>query len=370
MREREGCRSMVYVYGDGPKPAEIMLIGERPGKEESQRGRPFTGKSGLELNRYLLEGGIQRSDVYVTNLCKSYSPSNADPTPEEIAQDEHFLFDELREVKPKYIGLVGRYAARYFLWNDLEMEWAHGLPFYGRAHGLMLTSMMPLYHPAFGLHSPGMTPLVWSDFQAFSRMVKGERMSTSHLIDACPDTHYERLSGDLLLEPFIGSGPIYIDTEGTPDKPWGLSFTQKPGEGYVILASNKLSLHYFRVILQQWKLPVVLHNAFHDIAVLRAMGIDIEGMGLHFSDTMVKAYHLCLYPQGLKPLARRLCGMRMQSYEDVVGEAGKEKAIEWLVEAHRWSLRRYPEPSHMQTRPTLGRRKGTTTIRKLTIQSC
>jgi uracil-DNA glycosylase len=333
---------VLYVYGDGPKPATCMLIGERPGKEESQRGRPFVGKSGKELDRYLLEGGLHRSDIYVTNLCKSYSPANEDPTPEEIKQDEHLLIEELKTVRPKYLGLVGRFAARYFLGDDLEMDWSHGLPFVssqGRFH------MMPLYHPAFGLHSPGMTPLVWSDFQAFCWMVKGETVPRPPE-DERDCYKYILLAGSNGYLPAFRQKPIYMDTEGSPEQPWGLSFTQRPREGYVIRAHQANLLNELNRIIKQYDLLVVLHNAFHDIAVLRSMGIE----GFRFTDTMVKAYHLCLFPQGLKPLSRRLCGMVQDDYEDVIGEADKEKKIQWLIGAYEWVNNRWPEESKMQLR--------------------
>src|ERR1700730_12424281 len=120
--------SLHYVYGQGPKPAEVMLIGERPGEEEARRCYPFCGKYGKELDRDLLEGGVHRDDVYCTNLCEDFLKGNPDPTPDEIERDEHFLIEELKTVRPKYIGLVGRFAARHFLGEDLEMESSHGLP--------------------------------------------------------------------------------------------------------------------------------------------------------------------------------------------------------------------------------------------------
>jgi len=325
-------------------PCDVLILGERAGEEESRRGYPFCGKSGKELDRYLLEGGIHRDDVYCTNLCKDFLKGNPDPTPDEIRRDEHFLIEELKTVRPKYIGLVGRFAARYFLGGDLEMDWSHGLPFVSSQGRFR---MMPLYHPAFGLHSASMTPLVWSDFQAFCRMVRGASGSADHLIDTCPDPQYMLLtdySRELFSLIFHGrKNPtlIYMDTEGSAEKPWGLSFTFGIGEGYVVLASDKEWLSAIADYVKWNGVTVVLHNAFHDIAVLRSMGIE----GFRFTDTMVKAYHLCLFPQGLKPLSRRLCGMVQDDYEDVIGEADKEKKIQWLIEVHNWVSNHWPEES-------------------------
>jgi uracil-DNA glycosylase family 4 len=345
---------MLYVYGHGPRPAEVMLIGERPGGDEAKQGRPFVGKSGKELDRYLLEGGIHRSDVYVTNLCKSYSPSNDDPTPEEIKQDEPLLIEELKTVRPRYIGLVGRFAARYFLGNDLEMEWAAGIPFQQRSR-----VVMPIWHPAFGLHSPNKTPLVWWSFQQFCRMVKGE-LDLTPIEDKFPKPQYIHIKWEGQFPIINPSKQIHIDTEGTAENPWGLSFTQYPGRAWVILSSQKELIAKLVAIIKKNDLLVVGRNiGMHDLSVLRTMGIE----GFRFRDNMVRAYHTCLEPQGLKPHARRVAGMRMQDYDEVIGEANKAKAIDWLVEAWTWANNRWPEESKVPS-PRKPRGKGTRRSRK------
>lgn len=340
----------LYIHGHGPRDAEVMLIGERPGGDEAKQGRPFVGKSGKELDRYLLEGGIHREDVYVTNLCKSYSPSNDDPTPEEIKQDEHLLIEELKTVRPKYLGLVGRFAARWFLGDDFDMEALHGLPYHGRTR-----STMALYHPAFALHSPHMSPIVWNDFIQFTRMVKGELDGeVAHFDDAFPEPKYRLLEYPAEAPDLDPDLPIYIDTEGSVEHPWGLSWTQCPGRGFVLLKSNTVMLQVLNGFIHKYDLLVVLHNAFHDIAVLRAMGIE----GFRFRDTMVRSYHTCLLPQGLKPLSRRLVGVQQQDYWDVVGTADKEKKIQWLCEVHQWVSNRWPDVSKTPSSPRIRKASG------------
>src|SRR5437899_9290662 len=147
-----------WVYGEGPQDAKVMLIGERPGLEEYRTGRPFSeyGKSGKEIRRYLFNEGVRFEDCYVTNVCKDYIEGNPDPKPQEIERDRPLLIEELKKVKPKFIGAVGRFAARELIGQDIDMEWAHGLPFYTTHR-----TVMPLYHPAYGLHSLHVTPLIW-----------------------------------------------------------------------------------------------------------------------------------------------------------------------------------------------------------------
>lgn len=318
--------SEIYVYGEGPQPATVMLVGERPGIAESKSRRPFSeyGKSGKELTRYLHNEGVERENCYVTNLVKDYLPNDPDPTDEEIARDRPLLVEELKKVRPKFIGCVGRFAAREFLGQDFDMEALHGLPFETKHR-----RVMALYHPAFGLHKPSATVLVWNDFVQFGRMVRGV-LDIAPRIDQYPDPEYILLKDRLPL--FMVDQPIYLDTEGSIQNPWGLSFTQEPGKGYVILAKNTQLLKRLAATIKKLDLLVVVHNALHDLGVLRVMGIE----DFRFEDSMVKAYHTCLLPQGLKALSKRLCGVEQDDYEGVVGEANRNKAVDWLVRAHDW----------------------------------
>ena len=159
------------VDGDGPTPCSIMLFGEAPGKSEDKKGKPFVGKSGTELDHvYLLEeAGIDRRNVYVSNLVKCRTnDKDRDPTQAEIEACGHLLLMELEMVKPKFIGLDGRLSTQWML-GDVKMEKVHG---FGYADGDRL--VMPLYHPAFGLHSTSMMRHIMKDFARFGRMVRGD----------------------------------------------------------------------------------------------------------------------------------------------------------------------------------------------------
>src|ERR1017187_9424606 len=103
-RKVEGIR----VPGEGPLPASIMLVGERPGKNEPLAGRPFVGMAGRELDRYLRLAGIQREDVYISNIVKDYL--DADPEPWEVARDTPDLEEELAACQPKLVVPLGRFA--------------------------------------------------------------------------------------------------------------------------------------------------------------------------------------------------------------------------------------------------------------------
>src|SRR5215831_3101404 len=172
----KGQYSSKQVSGEGPIPCEILLIGERPGIEEIRRGRPFCGPAGQELDRYLLNNsGLSRTNVRVTNLVKDYR-DGANPEQWEVDRDITVLRRELVRVHPTYIGCVGLWSTRALLDPETDMEWAHGLAF-----PTATATLMPLIHPAAGLHHPADAIKIAWDFEQFGKMVRGEQMPMGHL---------------------------------------------------------------------------------------------------------------------------------------------------------------------------------------------
>jgi len=148
-----------------------MLIGEAPGKHEDKNGKPFVGKSGLELDSVYLRAcaGIERWVVYVSNIVKCRTnDKDRDPTRAEIDACSHILLMELEMVKPKFIGLIGGLSTQWML-GDVKMEKVHG---FGYQDGDRL--VMPLYHPAYGLHNTSMMRHIMKDFERFGRMIRGD----------------------------------------------------------------------------------------------------------------------------------------------------------------------------------------------------
>ncbi len=162
------------VNGDGPVPCSIMLIGEAPGKSEDKKGKPFVGKSGSELTHLYLTkcAKIDRSNVYITNLVKCRTNGkDRDPTEKEIEACSQLLFHEFVSVMPRFVGAVGRFAARWLFNGDVKMEKMHGFGYQidtGDARG------MPLYHPAYGLHNTAMMRHIMEDWTRFGKMVRGD----------------------------------------------------------------------------------------------------------------------------------------------------------------------------------------------------
>lgn len=115
------------VMGDGSPDAEIVFIGEAPGKSEDEQGKPFVGAAGKFLNEMLESIGLKRDDVYITNIVKYRPPGNRDPVPEEIAAFMPYLKQQLGVIKPKLIATLGRFSMNVFL-PELKISQVHGEP--------------------------------------------------------------------------------------------------------------------------------------------------------------------------------------------------------------------------------------------------
>jgi uracil-DNA glycosylase family 4 len=167
------------VPGEGPANAEIMLIGEGPGFHENEQGRPFVGQAGKFLDELLLKGGFKRQDVFITNVVKCRPPGNRDPQPEELAACQNFLERQIAVLHPLVIITLGRFSmARYF--NDAKISFIHG-----RVSWNQDKLIIPMYHPAAGLHQPALRPTIEKDFSQLSLWVEKARSERQqHAVNA------------------------------------------------------------------------------------------------------------------------------------------------------------------------------------------
>lgn len=146
------------VFGDGSANAELVFIGEAPGKNEDEQGKPFVGAAGKFLNDMLEMIGLKRSDVYITNIVKYRPPNNRDPLPEEKAAFLPFLMAQIAAIKPKLVITLGRHSLNCFL-PDLQISAVHGQP--KRLAGQVY---LPLFHPAAALYNGAMRQTLIDDF--------------------------------------------------------------------------------------------------------------------------------------------------------------------------------------------------------------
>ena len=160
------------VMGDGNLDANIVFIGEAPGKAEDEQGLPFVGASGKFLNEMLEAAGMQRSDVYITNIVKYRPPNNRDPEPEEKRVFWPYLMRQLEIINPRVVITLGRHSGACFI-PDLHISRDHGQARRVRFHEYEFL-VIPLYHPAAALYNGLMRQTLIDDFLAAKALVDAE----------------------------------------------------------------------------------------------------------------------------------------------------------------------------------------------------
>ena len=163
------------VVFDGNINSIIMIIGEAPGKEEDENGKPFVGKAGQLLNKMLNAINLKRENTYITNVIPWRPPNNRTPTENEIIEFLPFLQKQIEIIKPKYIFLLGSTASKAILATPLNLSKLRG-----RWHNYQSISMekkikvLVSYHPAFLLRSPQHKKDAWADLKMLKEKIQNE----------------------------------------------------------------------------------------------------------------------------------------------------------------------------------------------------
>lgn len=172
----ERIKNKVFpVIGDGSHMAEIMLVGEAPGKNEALTGKPFCGASGRVLDELLKSINLKREDIYITNIVKDRPTANRDPSPEEIKIYGPFLDRQIEIIQPKIIATLGRYSAEYIM---RKFGLGSQIESIGKMRGkvfLAQTSygeikIIPLLHPAVALYNSFSRDDLKKDFQSLKNL--------------------------------------------------------------------------------------------------------------------------------------------------------------------------------------------------------
>lgn len=158
------------VPGDGDPNAEIVFIGEAPGKFEDEQGRPFVGAAGKFLAEMLQSINLKRENVYITNVVKYRPPNNRDPLPDEKAACREWLLGEIKIIRPKLLVFLGRHAMNNFF-PDLQIGKAHGKLLVKPFKGLATKYFFPLYHPAAALYDGSMREILKNDFKKIPKVL-------------------------------------------------------------------------------------------------------------------------------------------------------------------------------------------------------
>ncbi len=162
------------VFGEGNPRAELMFVGEGPGRDEDMQGRPFVGRAGQLLTRIIDAMGLKRSDVYIANIVKCRPPNNRNPEPDEIAACLPFLMKQIDVIHPKVICALGGIAFQTLMETKASISRFRGTlyPWRGDIH------IIPTFHPAFLLRNPAKKREVWEDAQKIMAFLAGDRIKS------------------------------------------------------------------------------------------------------------------------------------------------------------------------------------------------
>jgi len=174
------------VPGEGDPCSRIVFIGEAPGSNEDQQGRPFVGSAGQLLNSLLHSIGVPRESVFITNVVKCRPPANRDPRDEEIQACLPYLVRQLELIKPRLIVTLGRHSTRTLLslygYRAESIMSVRGKVFKAESKWGQLT-IYPTLHPAAALYNPRLKALLEEDFQRISTLIKSQASQGQSSLD-------------------------------------------------------------------------------------------------------------------------------------------------------------------------------------------
>lgn len=174
------------VPGEGPIDAKVMLVGEGPGFNEDKQGRPFVGAAGKFLEELLGIAGLQRSEVFITNVVKHRPPNNRDPLPDELGACRPYLDKQIELINPRLIVTLGRYSLGTFFPGSMI----------SKVHGQIREKdgryYFPMYHPAAALHQDRLRQTLIDDMRKLAEFMQGPQLAQQdHSAAARPESTEE-----------------------------------------------------------------------------------------------------------------------------------------------------------------------------------
>jgi DNA polymerase len=151
------------VFGSGNADADLMFVGEAPGRNEDEQGIPFVGQAGKLLDQLLGEIGLARDDVFIANALKCRPPGNRDPLPVEITNCQGWLYRQLELIQPKVVCTLGNHATKLLRGDPTGITRLHGQAEV-RVIGPRAVRLMPLFHPAAALYTRALLETLQEDF--------------------------------------------------------------------------------------------------------------------------------------------------------------------------------------------------------------
>ncbi len=160
------CRGRRHiVFGTGHPDAQLVFVGEGPGRDEDLKGEPFVGAAGELLTRIIQAIKLTREQVYIANIVKCRPPKNRNPEPDEIKTCRPFLERQLKAIQPRFIVALGKVAAQTLLESEAPISRLRG-----RFHDFGGIRLLPTYHPAYLLRNPAAKRDVWNDMQMLMKV--------------------------------------------------------------------------------------------------------------------------------------------------------------------------------------------------------
>jgi len=159
------------VFGAGNSDANLMFVGEAPGAEEDRQGLPFVGRAGTLLTELLAGIGMERKDVWITNVLRCRPPGNRDPQPIEIESCQPYTYRQVELIEPRVIVTLGNFATKLLTGSRLGITKVRGTP-QVRDVGARTVFLMPLLHPAAALRTPSLVDTLREDFAKLPELME------------------------------------------------------------------------------------------------------------------------------------------------------------------------------------------------------
>ena len=190
-----------FVFGGGDACAQVMFVGEAPGKNEYLQGLPFVGQAGKILDELLDSIGFDRSEVFIANVLKCRPPGNRDPRIEEINACKGYLMEQIKIIDPRIICTMGRFSTRILLNTDKGINTLRGKVF--RVGSRII---MPINHPAAVLYAPSRMEILKQDFQKIKKLIDsdGEISAGGEDMEDISDLESETADGKLNKSEQLG----------------------------------------------------------------------------------------------------------------------------------------------------------------------
>lgn len=326
------------IAPSGPVDADVLFIGEAPGRNEEKQNQVFIGRTGDEVNNhYLPLAGLRRENVCVTNAIRCLPTSAGGKLDSKKRGDRalldacaaHHLYPHIEGAKPKLLVPMGAFACAAVC-PDISLDLHHGMPV-ETAWGI---PAFPMYHPALGIYEPKKMLFIRTDWHRLRSYLAGKLKLA---VDEYPEPDYQEIThaDEIALDPDLPTG---CDTESTRKKePFCLTYSQQPGAAYLLRHGPLVA--DFGAALRACGGPVIFHNYLYDWTVVEAMGLELPYQRI--VDTMATSFHLGNLPQGLKALAYRELGMEMQDFDDLVTPYSTQLVLDYYKMAADWE---WPKP--------------------------